>query len=156
MNRGTVIALVGSVLAVGLAFLVVVWLVPPVSAPPRPDDIRGKWRTAQTSNCSEAQYIEITDDTLFGLPPASGGDRPTFDLRITRDQQGPMLNLHIPVDPSDEIIVLRAGLGDGQLRFLSAEWSKETVAKYGSQVDTAPLGPVLAAFQRLQPYARCP
>jgi len=156
VNKTQLVALAGSVIFVGLVFLVVVWLVPRVSAPPAPGDIRGKWRPVQTASCDDGRYLEIGDSTLLGLPPQGGGEPAAFDIRIESDQQRPALDLHIPGDPGSEIIVLRADLSGGQLKFVSAEWSKETVAAFGSKVDAFPLAPVLNTLQRMQPYTRCP
>ena len=161
MQRNMIIALVGSLAAVGLAFLVVVWLVP--GGPVRPAgpasvvDIRGKWRPSVSSSCSDGLYLIIRDDKISWLIPNKPETTLKFDVQIEKSDKGPVLKLHPLSEPPAEALVMQLDTSSGRLRFVSAEWTQEAIAQFGSALtDRFPASRVLETFQKIEPFYPCP
>jgi len=157
MSRQVVIALVGSVLFVAVAFWIVTLLVP---GPPA-DPIIGKWRIAGRSDCDEAKgYLAITTDSIVFTGKGKSVS-PVVITAFDSDANGRRLRVYLKDGIDDMDFFLPYQITDDTLTFSTGAWTQEARNKYASQLskmDGTPLSPpslTSKILQIYQPLHRC-
>jgi hypothetical protein len=157
MPRRNLIALVGSVAFVLVAF----WLVT-LAFPGPQAAILGKWRTSGFPECNSAPlYFVFTKDAVL---LEARGNAPRIFAKVTAietDGDNHRLRFYVGDRPGLDIAASYRIAGD-ELTFGDIDWTPEARAKYPG--DVAALVATLAAkgdsiggvFTRFQPFHRCP
>jgi hypothetical protein len=156
MSRQVLIALVGSVAFVALAFWGVTLMFPsPV------DPIIGKWRIAKMRECSDEHYMAVTPETLTFVDNDLSAS-PIVITAIESDADSRRLRAYIKGGLQEVDFHIPYKIVGDTLTFGPSDWTPEARAKYPSQIaqmDSAPFSPgkvIYKALQIYQPYHRCP
>jgi len=159
MSRQAIIALVGSVAFVLLAFWGVTKMFP---AAPVPDSIVGKWAHKGASGCSDAEgYMEVTADAVTFAGKGQSMS-PIAIKAFEADGSGPRLRAYFKGNLDTLDFYLPYKIEGDALTFSPSNWTPEARAKYPTQIeqlDALPMSPgktIYKALQSYQPYHRCP
>jgi hypothetical protein len=158
MSRQAIIALVGSVALVLLAFWGVTKMFP---APPAPNSIVGKWAHKGASGCSDAEgYMEVTSDAVIFAGKGQTMS-PIAIKAFEADANGPRLRAYFKGNLDTLDFHQPYKIEGDALTFGPSDWTPEARAKYPSQLaqlDAQPNSPgktIYKALQSYQPYHRC-
>ncbi len=160
MLRQNIIALVGSVLFVAIAFWVVASFFPGAPATPS-DPIIGKWGLAKRSGCSDAEgYMTVTADAVafYGKGLSTS---PIVIKAFETDANGTRLRGYLKGGLENVDILMPYKIEGDALTFGPSNWAPESRAKFPNeiaQMDAGPWSPgktIYKALQMYQPYHRC-
>jgi hypothetical protein len=158
MSRQAIIALVGSVAFVLLAFWGVTRMFP---AGPAPAAIVGQWAHKGASGCSDAEgYMEVTANAVIFAGKGQTMS-PIAIKAFEADANGPRLRAYFQGNLDTFDFYLPYKINGDALTFGTSNWTREARAQYPTQIeqlDALPNSPgktIYKALQSYQPYHRC-